>query len=61
MTLILETIVFGDYAFLWGTYRYGMLPAGGGETIRTHGKIVRVLQRQPDRTWKIHRGMMTGD
>jgi uncharacterized protein (TIGR02246 family) len=56
-----EVKVFGDYAFQWGTYRYGMRPPGGGETLRTHGKILRVLQRQEDGTWKIHRGMTTAD
>jgi ketosteroid isomerase-like protein len=39
-----EVEVVGDYAFQWGTYRYGMRPPGGGETTRTHGKILRVLQ-----------------
>ena len=32
---IYEVKVFGDHAFQWGTYRYGMRPIGGGETIRT--------------------------
>jgi len=56
-----EVKVFGDHAFQWGTYLYGMRPPGGGETIRTHGKIMRVLQRQADGTWKIHIGMTTPD
>jgi|SRR5690349_10091749 uncharacterized protein (TIGR02246 family) len=54
-----EVKVIGDYAFQWGTYRYSMRPRGGGETVHTSGKIMRILQRQLDGSWKIHRGMTT--
>ena len=54
-----EVEVLGDYAFQWGTYRYGMRPHGSRETFHTNGKIMRILQRQSDGTWKIHRGMTT--
>jgi uncharacterized protein (TIGR02246 family) len=54
-----EVKVLGDYAFQWGAYRYSMRPRGGGETVQTSGKIMRILQRQPDGSWKIHRGMTT--
>lgn len=58
---IQEVKVLGDHAYQWGTYRYGMRPRAGGETFRTSGKLMRILQRQPDRSWKIYRGMMTVD
>ena len=58
---IQEVKVLGDYAFQWGTYRYNMRPRAGAEAVRTSGKLMRILQRQPDGAWKIHRGMATVD
>ena len=58
---IQEVQVLGDHAFQWGTYRYGMRPRSGGETVHTNGKIMRILQRQADGAWKIHRTMATVD
>jgi uncharacterized protein (TIGR02246 family) len=58
---IQEIKVLGDHAFEWGTYRYGVRPRAGGETVRTSGKLMRILQRQPDGSWKIHRGIITAD
>ena len=58
---IQEVKVVGDHAFQWGTYRYSLLPREGAETVRISGKIMRILQRQPDGSWKIHRGMTTVD
>jgi uncharacterized protein (TIGR02246 family) len=56
-----EVTVSGDYAFLWGTYHYGMRPRTGGDTVRTSGKLMRILQRQLDGSWKIYRGISTLD
>ena len=56
-----EITVFGDYAYEWGTYRGRMRPRAGGETIEYGGKLLRILQRQPDGAWKMHRTMMTSD
>ena len=56
-----EVQVLGDYAFQWGTYRYGMRPRTGGNTVRSSGKLMRILQRQPDGSWKIYRGISTVD
>jgi uncharacterized protein (TIGR02246 family) len=58
---IQEIKVLGDHAFEWGTYRYSVRPRAGGETVRTSGKLMRILQRQPDGSWKIHRGITTAD
>jgi ketosteroid isomerase-like protein len=58
---IQEVKVLGDHAFQWGTYHYTMRPRGRGETVRTSGKLMRILQRQPDGSWKMHRGMSTVD
>ena len=58
---IQEVKVLGDYAFQWGTYLYRMRPRAGGEPIRTGGKLMRILQRQPTGSWKIFRGITTVD
>jgi uncharacterized protein (TIGR02246 family) len=58
---IQEVKILGDHAFQWGTYHYSVRPRAGGETVRTNGKIMRILQRQPDGSWKIHRGISTVD
>jgi uncharacterized protein (TIGR02246 family) len=58
---IQEVTVLGDHAFEWGTYHYTVRPRGRGEPVRTSGKLMRILQRQPDRSWKIYRGMSTVD
>jgi ketosteroid isomerase-like protein len=56
-----EIIVSGDYAFEWGMYRGTARPAAGGSDMTYSGKLMRILQRQPDGTWKMHRTMMTAD
>jgi len=56
-----EVTIVGDYAYQWGTYHYTMQPATGGDTVRTSGKLMRILQRQPDGLWKMHRGISTVD
>jgi uncharacterized protein (TIGR02246 family) len=58
---IQEVKVLGDHAFEWGTYHYTMQPHSDGETIRVSGKVMRILQRQRDGSWKIYRGMSTVD
>ena len=57
---IQEIKVLGDHACEWGTYHYSVRPRGG-ETVRTSGKLMRILQRQPDGSWKMHRGIATVD
>ena len=58
---IQEVKVLGDHAYQWGTYHYTVRKREGGETVRTSGKLMRILQRQPDGSWKIYRGMSTVD
>ena len=58
---IQEVKVLADHAYQWGTYHYTMRPREGGETVRASGKLMRILQRQPDGSWKIYRGMSTVD
>ena len=58
---IQEVKVLGDHAYQWGTYHYGVRPRGGGEVVRTGGKLMRILQRQPDGSWKMYRSIATVD
>ena len=58
---IQEVKVLGDHAFQWGTYHYTMRPREGGEAVRTSGKLMRILQRQPDGSWKMYRGMASAE
>jgi ketosteroid isomerase-like protein len=55
-----EVEVAGDRAFEWGTYRGTVVPPGG-QPIRETGKIVRILRRQPDGSWKVYRAMGIAD
>lgn len=56
-----EITIAGDYAFEWGTYRGSVRPGAGGDVMPYSGKLMRILQRQPDGSWKMHRTMMTTD
>jgi ketosteroid isomerase-like protein len=56
-----EVTVSGNYAFEWGTYRGTVRSRDGGEPLTYSGKLMRILQRQPDGAWKMHRTMMTSD
>ena len=56
-----ETIVAGDYAFQWGTFRSSSRSRESGEVFSGGGKLMRILQRQADGSWKMHRTMTVGD
>jgi ketosteroid isomerase-like protein len=56
-----EITIAGDYAFEWGTYRGSARSLTSGETVNYVGKFMRILQRQPDGSWKMHRTMATTD
>jgi uncharacterized protein (TIGR02246 family) len=56
-----EIKVLGDYAFEWGTYRGSVRPRAGGEAVPSSGKLMRILQRQPDGSWKMYRTISTVD
>ena len=58
---IQEVKVLGDHAFQWGTYHDSVRPRTGGEPVRTAGKLMRILQRQSDGSWKMYRGIVTVD
>ncbi len=56
-----ETIVSGDHAFQWGTFRSSTRSRASGEVFSGGGKLLRILQRQADGSWKMHRTMTVGN
>ena len=58
---IQEVKVLGDHAYQWGTYHYSVRLRRGGEMVHSSGKLMRILQRQPDGSWKMYRGIATVD
>lgn len=51
--------LFGDHAVEWGTYRGRSRAKAGGAEVIGKGKVMRVLRRQPDGSWKVARTMFT--
>ncbi len=49
-----EVRVLGAFAFEWGTIS-GAMRRGGGVPETSSYKVLRILQRQPDGAWKVHR------
>ncbi len=52
-----ETTVVGDFAFEWGLITGAMRPQAGGQATRYRFKVLRVLRREPDGSWRVHRTM----
>ncbi len=42
----------GDWAFARGRYSGSIIPKTGGDPIQDTGKLLEVLRRQPDGSWK---------
>jgi uncharacterized protein (TIGR02246 family) len=56
-----EVKVTGDWAFEWGTYSGTLAPERGGESLRATGKVIRVLKKDADGSWRIARAMYNSD
>ena len=56
-----EVKVTGDWAFEWGTYSGTLAPEAGGESLRATGKVIRVLKKDADGSWRIARAMYNSD
>lgn len=56
-----EIKVAGDYAFEWGTFSGKSRSRNGGAAFAYSGKVMRILQRQADGSWKMHRTMTIND
>jgi uncharacterized protein (TIGR02246 family) len=56
-----EVRMLGEWAFEWGMFSAAAEPVGGGPPIRSSGKILRILERQEDGTWKVARSIWNND
>ena len=54
-----EVRVFGDVAFIRGTWRNLSTPKAGGDAEEFSGKWLWICERQPDGQWKIARHIST--
>lgn len=52
-----EVEVLGEYAWDWGTYRGRSRNRDTGEEVASTGKLLRILKRAPDGSWKVHRSI----
>jgi uncharacterized protein (TIGR02246 family) len=52
-----ELEILGDTAIEWGWIRGAERPRAGGEVRRSQVKVMRVLKRQANGTWLVHRSM----
>ena len=51
-----EVKILGDYAFEWGEIR-GSMRQKGGEPQRSTYDVMRILHRQSNGEWKVHRSI----
>jgi uncharacterized protein (TIGR02246 family) len=54
---IKDVTIAGDWAFYWGYFTASYV--AGGEEKRMRAKVLAVLRKQPDGSWKCARGMST--
>ena len=50
-----EVRASGDWGYLWSAYNLTAIPKAGGDPIRSKGKSVFIVKRQPGGAWKIAR------
>lgn len=55
-----EVTIVGDTAYEWALSRLSGIPKGGNE-MHLSGKLMRVLRRQPDGSWKVARSIWNSD
>lgn len=52
-----EIEVIGDWAWDWGTYRGRSRHRETGREVSSSGRLLRILKRSPDGSWKVHRSI----
>ena len=52
-----EIQVAGDWAFAWGTDYLTLIPVLGGPSIKVSGRVMSIMRRQPDGSWKFARAI----
>ncbi len=54
----IKNVTIADgWAFEWGLFTASYVPAAGGEEAQIRGKLLRVLAKQADGSWKVAIGM----
>lgn len=61
VTNVDEVRVAGKWAYMRGTYNFRFAQKAGGAPTDDAGKIVYLLERQPDKTWRITRAIWNTD
>lgn len=56
-----EIKVIGDWAFEWGYFDAAAEMIGSGKTIEQKGKLLRMLKKQKDGSWKVARVIAHND
>ncbi len=52
---LMEVEASGDWGYFWSTYSLTATPKAGGKPIKSAGKSVFIVKRQPGGAWKILR------
>ena len=52
---LMEVEASGDWGYFWSTYTLTATPKAGGKPIKSAGKSVFIVKRQPGGAWKIAR------
>lgn len=52
-----EVTISGDFAYEWGTFRSQIATKANAVTVKAEFKVLRVLKRQADGGWRIHRSI----
>ena len=60
-TVVEEIRLAGDWAYVRSSYSATMVPKDGGDPSPQIGKIVDILERQSDGSWKMARDMYNSD
>ncbi len=58
---VVEVEASGDLGYIWSTYKLTATPKAGGKQIRSTGKSLFIVKRQPGGAWKITRLMDNSD
>ena len=55
--IIKDVTIAGEWAFEWGLFTASFVQSTGGEETPLRGKLLRVLKKQADGSWKVAIGM----
>ena len=58
---VLELEIAGDWAFARCAYAVTLVPKGGRQPAEDRGKLVRIVKRQSDGTWKVYLDIWNSD